>query len=92
MGPMVGFREWPPGVERKGDADSGPIIMGIGTAASAFALAGARSQGDVLLAAQLEANQTALLSSGVGGDMAHIALAEAIAFQGKWQPAADAPR
>lgn len=85
MGPVVGFREWPVGVERKGDVDSGPIIMGIGTAASAFALAAARSQGDVALAAQLEANQTALLSTGVGGELAHIVLAEAIAFQGKWQ-------
>ncbi|MBL8917100.1 MAG: hypothetical protein JNM17_40720 [Archangium sp.] len=86
MGPIVGFREWPVGVERKGDVDSGPIIMGIGTAASAFALAAAKAQGDVLLAGQLEANETALLSTGIGGEMAHLALAEAIAFQGTWQP------
>jgi hypothetical protein len=86
MGPIAGFREWPPGVERKGDVDSGPIIMGIGTAASAFALAAAKAQGDLALAAQLEANQTALLSAGVGGELTHSVLAEAIAFQGKWQP------
>src|SRR5262249_27660688 len=39
----TGFREWPPGIERPSDADSGPIVQGIGAAASAFGIAAARS-------------------------------------------------
>lgn len=87
VGPVVGFREWPRGVERRADVDSGPIVFGIGTAASAFALAAARSQGDTALAAQLEASANAALASGVGGEATRSQLATAIAFQGKWQPA-----
>lgn len=87
VGPVVGFREWPRGVERKADVDSGPIVFGIGTAASAFALAAARAQGDVALAAELEANASVAISSGIGGDAARSVLAQAIAFQGRWQPA-----
>lgn len=87
-GPVVGFREWPPGVERGGDVDSGPIVFGIGTAASAFALAAAKAQGDVVLATQLSANKTAVMSTGVGGELAKTVLAEAISFQGRWQPVA----
>jgi hypothetical protein len=86
VGPVVGFREWPPGVERRADVDSGPIVFGVGTAASAFAIAAAKSQGDVLLATQLEANQGAVLATGVGGALAQTLLAESIAFQGRWQP------
>jgi len=41
-GAIVGFREWPRGVSRPADADSGPILFGIGVAASAFALGDAR--------------------------------------------------
>lgn len=85
-GSIVGFREWPRGVERKGDVDSGPIIFGIGTAASAFAIAAAKAQGDELLALQLESNANMVLSTGAGGSAATNLLAEAIRFQGKWQP------
>lgn len=83
---VVGFREWPRGVARPADVDSGPIILGIGTAASAFAIAAAKSQGDTLLAAQLEAGANLLLATGVGGAAAQSVLAEAIRFQGRWQP------
>lgn len=86
VGPVVGFREWPPGVERKSDVDSGPIVFGVGAAASAFALAAAKAQGDVVLAAQLSANKTAVMATGVGGEAAKTVLAEAISFQGQWQP------
>lgn len=82
---LVGFREWPPGVERKGDVDSGPIILGIGTAASAFAIAAAKSQGDELLAAQLEASAGAVMATGAGGKAAEGILPAAIQFQGRWQ-------
>ena len=85
IGAVVGFREWPRGVERKGDVDSGPIIFGIGTAASAFAIAAAKAQGDTLLAAQFEASAGAVLMTGVGGEVAQSVLAQAIQFQGRWQ-------
>ena len=85
IGGVVGFREWPRGVERKGDVDSGPIVLGIGTAASAFAIAAAKAQGDVLLAGELEASAAAVMMTGVGGDMAKGALSQAISFEGRWQ-------
>lgn len=42
-----GFREWPPGVDRPADHDSGPIFRGIGVAATAFALGASRAVGDM---------------------------------------------
>lgn len=45
-GVVQGFREWPRGVERKEDFDSGPIIMGIGVAASGIGLGAARVVGE----------------------------------------------
>ncbi len=86
-GPFVGFREWPPGVERPADVDSGPILFGIGAAASAFGISAAKAQGDVLLAAQLEGSADLVLASGAGGGAAHSLLAEAIRLQARWQPA-----
>lgn len=85
IGAVVGFREWPRGVERKGDVDSGPIIFGIGTAASAFGIAAAKAQGDVALAGQFEASAGAVMMTGVGGELAQGVLAQAISFQGRWQ-------
>ena len=43
---LLGFREWPPGVDRKADVDSGPIIWGIGAAATGFAIGASRALGD----------------------------------------------
>ena len=43
----AGFREWPPGVNRKADDDSGPIVRGIGAAATGFALGASRAVGDM---------------------------------------------
>ena len=51
---VTGFREWPKGVERAEDADSGPVVSGIGAAASAFGIAAARAMGDERLAQRLE--------------------------------------
>lgn len=45
FGPFVGFREWPRGVEGSADSDSGPIIRGIGTAASGIGIGAARLAG-----------------------------------------------
>ncbi len=51
LGP--GMREYPAGRERGADFDSGPIVMGIGAAASAFAVGAAHSVGDADTAQQL---------------------------------------
>lgn len=83
VGPTVGFREWPRGVEKNADVDSGPIVFGVGAAASAFAISAAKSQGDGALAAQLEASQAAAMAL-VGGEGARGVLPEAIAFEGRW--------
>jgi hypothetical protein len=40
------FREYPRGIARGADSDSGPMVAGYGMAASAFALAAARAEGD----------------------------------------------
>lgn len=47
-------REYPPGIDRAGDVDSGPIVNGYGLAATAFGLAAARANGDLETAAALE--------------------------------------
>ena len=40
------FAEWPDGMVRDADRDSGEIVMGVGTAATGFGLAAARAVGD----------------------------------------------
>lgn len=54
-GVLVGFREWPPGVERRADVDSGPIVNGVGAAATAFGIGAAQAMGEELLAWRLTA-------------------------------------
>ncbi len=85
---IVGFREWPPGVDGASDADSGPIVFGIGVAASALGVSAAKAQGDAALARQLQASQERVMSFGIGGGVAHQAFAEAIRFEGQWHPIA----
>lgn len=46
VGPFAALREWAQGVQRPADVDSGPIINGFGTSATAFGRAAARSLGD----------------------------------------------
>lgn len=83
---LPGFREWPKGAERKADADSGPILFGVGAAASAFGIAAARAQGDAALAIQLESSADLVLSTGAGGAPARTVLAQSIRFQARTQP------
>jgi len=54
---VSGFAEWPGGRSGKQDADSGPILMGIGMTASGFGLAAANATGDTRRAERL-AGQT----------------------------------
>ena len=44
---LLGFREWPPGVDGVSDIDSGPIIFGVGASATAFAVGASRAVGDM---------------------------------------------
>lgn len=48
-----GFREWPRGVARGGDIDSGPLVLGLSPAATGFAIASARRMGDAHTMQQL---------------------------------------
>jgi len=54
-----GFAEWPGGKSGKQDADSGPIIVGIGTTASWMGLAASSAAGDTRRAARLDGRTTA---------------------------------
>lgn len=95
-GVVGGFREWPPGVERAADDDSGPIVLGIGAAATAFGLTAARTVGDDAIAGRL-ARTSALghAAAGQDPDLATVAdgpLAAAIewkagAASARWFPA-----
>ncbi len=86
-GPFAGFREWPPGVQHPADVDSGPILLGVGVAASAFAIGAARSQGDEALAKELESSADTVSRIPGAGRAAGMLLAQAIRFQARWQPA-----
>jgi hypothetical protein len=56
---LAGLREWPPGQDHAADVDSGPIIKGVGAAATGLGIAAARVMGDEDLARRFE--RTALL-------------------------------
>ncbi len=43
---LVGFREWPPDDDHPADIDSGPILLGMSAAATAFALGASRAVDD----------------------------------------------
>jgi hypothetical protein len=84
---LVGFREWPPGVERAADADSGPIVNGVGAAATAFAIPAARLMGDGALAGRLEATAATVAAAAAASpklrSASHTVLAEAIRWMGQ---------
>jgi MFS family permease len=73
-----GFREWPRDVERKADVDSGPIVQGIGAAATAFGLIAARAVGDDAVHQRLAATATAAEGLGLGKGVKDTVLAAAI--------------
>lgn len=43
---ITGLREWPRDFNGRSDIDSGPIIMGVGAAATGFGIGAARAVGD----------------------------------------------
>lgn len=69
---LRGFRERPAGEEQPADVDSGPIVLGIGGAATVFGLGAARICGDDLREALLEAEVAAI--PGLGGAESPVAL------------------
>jgi hypothetical protein len=50
---FVGVREYPEGVEGRGDIDSGPLLLGFSASASVVAIGSARANGDAALAVAL---------------------------------------
>lgn len=87
---LVGFREWPPGRDRPADIDSGPIVQGVGSAATALAISAARATGDNILARRLEATAS-LVESAAGASpklarQASTVLAAAILYVGAHPP------
>ncbi|MEQ1570452.1 MAG: hypothetical protein ABMA64_32765 [Myxococcota bacterium] len=82
-GPVSGVREYAPGIDRPADIDSGPIVAGIGAAATAFGQAAARAVGDTATADALARTQSLGLVMTRGDDAlaaaANSALAVAIA-------------
>lgn len=65
VGPLAGFREWPPGVTAPADADSGPIVFGMGAAATGLALGASQAVGDGVTYGSLRASEA--LVRAVGG-------------------------
>jgi hypothetical protein len=53
VGPALGLREWPPGYDGPMDVDSGPIVFGVGAAATGLGLLASRTLGDELTYARL---------------------------------------
>jgi len=49
-----GFREWPSGITKEADIDSGPIVMGIGTSATGLGLIASKAMNDDLVYQKLK--------------------------------------
>lgn len=58
VGPMAGMREYAPGVDGRGDIDSGPIVGGLGVSATGFAIGAGLAVGDPATAERLRATAT----------------------------------
>ena len=64
VGPAAGVREWPLGEDRPADIDSGPIVLGVGAAATAFAIGTAHAMDDSVRTAQLEGTEWLVRQQG----------------------------
>ena len=93
VGPLAGFREWPRGINKKADNDSGPIVYGMGAAATGLGFVASQIVGDASTHTQLGRTLSAgrwLVSSSTRKAGASL-LAHAIELTGAhWVPWFDA--
>ncbi|MCO4747141.1 MAG: hypothetical protein KC912_20255 [Proteobacteria bacterium] len=86
----LAMREYPKGRDRAADWDSGPIVMGVGVASSAFALGGAHAVGRSELVTSLQRSERrvqAWIGALPSDDLraaAHSTMAESIRY--RWYP------
>ena len=78
VGPFAGMREWPAGVDRAADVDSGPIVGGAGAAATAFGIIAAATVGDDEARRNLQATRDLAYELDMAGETAETTLAKAI--------------
>jgi hypothetical protein len=98
-GGMGGWREWPRGAGGASDFDSGPVVLGVGAAASGLGVGPARLFGDEEAYADILRLFSTTTLPSPWGDRSHLVmplLAEAILFDGEtavpWrQPLPPAP-
>ncbi len=64
---LAAWREFPPGVEGHGDADSGPLVLGLSPAGTGFAIAGAARSDSALAGAMLRTAEGAGFTVPFGG-------------------------
>lgn len=77
-GPLAGFREWPRGVDRPADVNSGPIVLGMGVAASGIGLGAARLADQPEDVRALSTSAQIVLASPVGQKAARTEVARAM--------------
>lgn len=65
-------REWPRGVERPGDVDSGPLVFGLSPSGTGFALAGPAFNGDVARLRSMLRTAEAVGTSGGGSERRYL--------------------
>jgi hypothetical protein len=98
-GGVGGFREWPQGAGGASDVDSGPVVLGVGAAASGLGVGPARLYGDEEAYADIMRTLSMTTLPSPWGDRSYLAmpvLAEAILFDGEtavpwYQPVPLAP-
>ena len=79
---LAGFREWAPGRDRGMDADSGPIVYGVGAAATGLGIAAARAMGENELAEAIERTAAVVDAFAAGLPGARGVLPDAIRYLG----------
>ena len=80
---LAGLREWPRGIDRKADIDSGPIVRGIGAAATGLGLGAAGDVGDTARQARMIRTMNLVHTmDGATMKVGRSLLARAIAYRG----------
>ncbi|MEO1302775.1 MAG: hypothetical protein AAFV36_06280 [Myxococcota bacterium] len=80
---LAGLREWPRGIDREADIDSGPIVRGIGAAATGLGLGAAGDVGDTARQARMIRTMNLVHTmDGATMKVGRSLLARAIAYRG----------